>query len=308
MQFRVLPALTLVLGGVAQPVLAAPPSVVTDIPPVHALAAMVMGDLGSPALLLERGANAHHYQMRPADAQTLQEAGLVFWIGPDMTPWLERALQGIAPDTPAIALLAADGTVERHGAEEDEEGHDDDHDHDGHDHGDVDPHAWLDPANARTWLAVISGALSEADPENAETYAANAAAADQRIAALDAELAALLAPVADRPFVVAHDAYGYFADHYGLTVAGAVALGDDAAPDAQHLSELRDTIAQSGAVCIFPETGHDPKLITVLTEGTDLRVGAPLDPSGSSLDPGTGHYEALMRTLGENLHACLAQG
>ena len=53
----------------------------------------------------------------------------------------------------------------------------------------------LTPANAQAWLGLIAAELARLDPENAATYAANAAAAAQRIDALDAEVAALLAPV-----------------------------------------------------------------------------------------------------------------
>lgn len=302
MQSLTLPALVLALSSFALPAHAAPPAVVTDIPAVHSLVATVMDDIGTPALLLERGANAHSYQMRPADARALQAAQLVIWVGPTMTPWFSRALESVAPDAVSVALLSTDGTQLRHFNETEAT-----HDEADHDHGDIDPHAWLDPDNARLWLGTIAAALSEADPDNAARYAANAAAADQRIAALAADLAASLAPLADRPFLVAHDAYGYFTDHYGLTVAGAVALGDATSPDARHLSRLRETIVVSGAVCIFPEAQHDPKLITTLADGTDLRIGAPLDPSGTALEAGPALYETLMRNLAANLHDCLAQ-
>jgi len=68
-------------------------------------------------------------------------------------------------------------------------------DGDDHDHGSTDPHAWLDPDNARVWLGVIRDTLAKADPEHAEVYAANAAAADASIAATDAEIKAALAGV-----------------------------------------------------------------------------------------------------------------
>ena len=85
---RSLTALALVLA--AAPALAAPPKVMTDIPAVHALAAGVMGDLGTPGILLDQGADAHHFQLRPSQAKALSQADLLLWIGPRMTPWLER--------------------------------------------------------------------------------------------------------------------------------------------------------------------------------------------------------------------------
>jgi zinc transport system substrate-binding protein len=108
----------------------------------------------------------------------------------------------------------------------------------------VDPHAWLYPDNAKVWLSVIAADLSAADPANAATYAANAEAAALRIDAAVAEAAATLAPAHDKPIVVFHDAYGYFARAFDVEIAGSIALGDAAAPGAQRLRELQERIGR----------------------------------------------------------------
>ncbi len=289
------------------------PKVVTDIPATHSLTAQVMGDLGSPAILLEQGGNAHNYALKPSQAQALQEADLVIWVGPDMTPWLGRAIAGVTIGGKQVGLLAAEGTHRQaFGAQPDEAEHEaeagpDDHDHDapGHAHEGLDPHAWLTPENAEVWLGLIAAELAAADPENAATYSANATAAKARVQALDARLKASLAPVQGRPFVVFHDAYGYFVTHYGLRVAGSVALGDATAPGAGHLAELREKLAHEGVVCAFPEAAHDPKQIDTLLEGTAVKRGETLDPSGASLPYGPGLYEVLLENLANSLTACL---
>jgi zinc transport system substrate-binding protein len=112
--------------------------------------------------------------------------------------------------------------------------------------------------------------------------------------------------VQGKPFVVFHDAYGYFTSHYGLTQTGSIALGDAAAPGAGRLQELRAQMTGGNIVCAFPEAQHDPKLVQTLVEGTAVKVGPTLDPSGSSMDPGPGLYAALLGGLAENLRACLA--
>ena len=85
------------------------PKVVTDIPPVQALVAQVMGDLGSPVLLLEKGADEHDFQLRPSQMRAVADANLVVWIGPELTPWLDRAMA--ANSGTSLALLDAAGTV-----------------------------------------------------------------------------------------------------------------------------------------------------------------------------------------------------
>lgn len=191
----------------------------------------------------------------------------------------------------------------------DDHGHDDhahdDHGH-AHDHGDIDPHLWLDPANAQVMVVAIAEALTRLDPVNAGTYAANAEAAAQAIAALDAELAERLAPARGTGLVVFHDAYGYFGAHYGLSILGAIAEGDATDPGAQRLATIRANLDAAGAECLFPEIGHSDRYLTLVAEGTDLRIGAPLDPEGRGAQPGAALYGTLLRALAEAIADCAA--
>ncbi len=299
------------------------PRVVTDIPPVHALVAQVMGDLGQPELLLEKGASEHSFQLRPSQAAGLNDADLVVWIGPELTPWLERALEGVPLEVARLGLLDAPGTItqgygegahDAHGEAahaEGEAGHDDHAEeagHDDHAHEGVDPHAWLKPANAQVWLMVIAGELGRLDPDNAATYTANAMAAVEGIGSLDAQVTAILAPAADQPVIVFHEAFGYFAAQYDIHIAGAIAEGDAAAPGAARIAELREMVVAGGAVCVFPEVQHDPVMVEQMVEGTPARIGAPLDPVGSSLEPGPGLYAALMTGMAQGIADCVAGG
>lgn len=348
MRYIISPAVASLALGL--PALAEVPRVITDIHPVHALVAQVMGDLGSPDLLLDRGASAHDFQLRPSQAASLADADLVVWIGPELTPWLDRALDGLGEGSARLELLDTPGTLTRaysedgaHGAEgthdhaaheaeadhdhdhsghdhaAEDEGHDHDHaghDHDaeeaGHDHGHshdgTDPHAWLDPANAQVWLSAIAAELSRLDAENAATYAANADAAIARIAQLDKDIAAILAPAQGKPLVVYHDAYGYFAAHYGLSVFGSVALGDATSPGAARLADLRAGVEAQTRLCLFPEAQHDPALVLQLAEGTDATVGGALDPNGSLQDPGPDAFDGMMRSLATTIADCASGG
>jgi zinc transport system substrate-binding protein len=172
----------------------------------------------------------------------------------------------------------------------------------------MDPHAWLDPHNAEVWLAAIAETLATLDPGNAATYRANATAAQAMIETLEDEVSAILAPVGDAGLVVYHDAYGYFASHFGVNVLGSVALGDAAAPGAARLREIRATLDGAGAVCAFPEVNHADAFIALAAEGSALRIGAPLDPEGSALEPGAGLYPALLRGLAQSIADCVTAG
>ena len=176
----------------------------------------------------------------------------------------------------------------------------------GHSHEGVDPHAWLKPANAQVWLMLIAGELGRLDPDNAATYTANAMAAVDGVTTLDAEVKAILMPVAEQPVVVFHEAFGYYAAQYDIHIAGAIAEGDASAPGAARIAELRDMVAAGGAVCLFPEVQHDPVMVEQMVEGTPARIGAPLDPVGSSYDPGPGMYAALMTGMAQTIADCVS--
>lgn len=296
--------------------------VVTDIPVAHSLVSMVLGDHGTAELMLDRGANAHSYQLRPSQAQALSQADLVVWMGDGMTPWMGRAIDGLAAEAQAVALLEVEGALLRefgqakdapddHGQHhgDDDHGHDDtlDDDHADHAHSGLDPHAWLDTRNAAIWIDAITAELSEHMPDHAADFAANADAAKARITALTAELDSILAPALDMAFVTFHDAYGYFINQFDLMQAGAIALGDAASPGAQRLAALRAKMQADAAICIFPEAAHDPALVTTMIEGTGVRLGATLDPAGSLLDPGAELYPTLMRNMAQAIADC-AQG
>lgn len=295
------------LALTATPALAEVPRVVTDIPPVHALVAQVMGELGQPELLLAKGADEHDFQLKPSQAGAVADADLVVWIGPGLTPWLGRALESRPEGAAALGLLDAEGTLLRNYGDAGTAGSaaaatpvDQDHRGDaGHD-----PHVWLDPDNAVLWLGLIAAELGRLDPDNAAIYAENARVARDGIATLEAEVTAILAPVRDKPLVTFHDAFGYFSAHFGLTVIGSIALGDAASPGAARLAKLRATMQAGDVLCIFPEVQYDPVLVTRMAEGTGARIGGALDPVGSSLEPGPGAYAALLTGLARTMAEC----
>lgn len=326
-----LAATALVVSAI--PALAEVPRVVATIKPVHALVAGVMGDLGSPALTVEGGASPHAYSLKPSNAAALEAADLVFWTGHGMELFLEDSISTLAPNATLVELATAPGLTllpmreggafeaHDHGEEEhDDHGDDHDHAHDDHDHGhdheeadshdhdhahgEEDMHFFLDPRNAVLMVDAIEAALSEADPDNAATYAANADATRADLAVLESGLAAELAPVAARPFVVFHDAYQYFEARFGLTVAGSITVNAEITPGAARIAEIRARLAELGAACVFAEPQFDSRVVDVLVEGTGAGRGV-LDPEGADIEPGPGLYRTLLERMAQSLVSCL---
>ncbi|MDN5787073.1 zinc ABC transporter substrate-binding protein [Pseudorhodobacter sp.] len=294
---------SLCLGAFAHAGHAAPLQVVTDIAPVQSLVAMVMGDLGTPLVLLPGAGDPHDFQLRPSQARALAGADLVIWIGPELTPSLAHSMAALAAKAHSIALLDQPETQTLDFAPGEAEGDEGE----GHGHKGLNPHAWLAPENGRVWLGLIARELSSLDPENAERYAANAARAQAEITVAEAAIAAMLTPVQARGFAVYHDAYGYFANTFGLHVVGSLRQGDAATPGAAHLKALQAELRQTQAVCLFPEVNHDDAAMYRLAETTGLRLGTALDPVGTATTAGVGLYIAVLEGLAVSIADCLAQ-
>lgn len=293
------------------------PEVVVSIAPVHSLVTAVMAGIGEPTLLVKGAAAPHTASLRPSEAAALQRADVVFWIGEGLETFLSKPIAALPKRARVVTLAAAPGMTllpaRKGGVWEDHiHGQDDEHDHG---HGDdyragesnrepVDMHVWLDPENAKTMAAAAVVALAEADPARAGTYAANARALSQRLDGLDRELRDKLAPVADKPYVVFHDAYQYFEARYGLRPAGAITLSPERTPGARTLSEIRERIRTLGAVCVFKEPQFEPDLVKTVVAGSFARVGV-LDPIGAEIPPGADAYFALLTRLTSSLRDCL---
>ncbi|XWN34374.1 MAG: zinc ABC transporter substrate-binding protein [Devosia sp.] len=173
-----------------------------------------------------------------------------------------------------------------------------------HEHDGVDPHAWLDPMNAKIWVDAIAAALSQADPDNASTYFGNAAAAKDELDTLISEVTETVEPARGQNFVVFHDAYHYFEARFDVEATGAISLGDAGQPSAARISEIKETIGDTNAVCVFSEPQFEPRLVDTVIEGTNASKGV-LDPLGADIAPGPDMYPTLIKNLADNLVSCL---
>jgi zinc transport system substrate-binding protein len=330
-------AKTILVGAAMAALLLTPTALAADddlavtvtIRPVHALVERLMEGVGEPRLLVTGGASPHSYALKPSDARALAESDLVIRVSPALEVTLNAALANLPEnaktislhETPGLTLLPAreGGLWEAH----DHAGHGHDHDH-GHDHGhkhdhehdhahdrgadlaagDHDAHFWLDPHNAKAMARHIAESLAGLSPRNKAVFEANLEKLGADLDALDTELAAATKPVAERPYIVFHDAYQYFENRYGLKAAGSVTVSPDRQPSARRIRDLRARIGQAGAVCVFAEPQFEPRLIETIVEGSGAHTGI-LDPEGTGMPEGADGYFDLMRGLSKNLADCL---
>ncbi len=276
------------------------PKVVVTIKPIHSLVAGVMEGVARPGLLMTGGGSPHSYALRPSQARSLAEAALAVRVSEGLEVFLNRSIENLASgariltldETAGLTLFEARaGGLWKH------------HDN-AHEHAERDPHLWLDPENAIRLTARIAGTLADIFPEHATAFAANAHDLQRRLGALDLEISEAIGPIKGIPYIVFHDAYRYFEEHYGLLPAGAVSVTPDRPPGARRLVDMREHIRREQAVCVFSEPQFQPRMVSTLIEGTRARRGT-LDPLGAELAPGADLYFTLMRNLARNLKECL---
>ena len=309
-----------------------PPKVAVDIAPVHSLVARVMDGVGTPDLIIQPGVSPHSNTLKPSAAEALSLADVVFWIGEGLTPWLESPLTVLASSADKVELLEVPGTTihdYREGAtfesheHHDDEHHDDEGEHkqqhaeeehhaenreehhdDEHEHGEHDPHAWLDPENAKTWLQVISAELSRLDAANASIYQRNAETAITELDTLITSIREQANSLNDIKFIVFHDAYQYFEQRFGLIASGAISMGDASDPSPARVKKIQDTVSELGISCVFTEPQYNPEMVQAVFENTQVTTIGVMDPLGADIDTGKAHYPMLLEALIASLSQC----
>ena len=303
--------------------------VVASIKPVHSLVAAVMQGVDTPYLLVDGAGSPHTYALKPSQARQLQDADLGFWMSHDLEAFLEKPIESIATNATSVQLMESHGLTKlnfREGGafashdhddhddkdhdDHDDHGHDDhghdDKDHDDKDHDGVDPHVWLDPANAKAMIHEIEEALVAADPAHAAAYEANTEALMLKIDSLVAEVDADLEPVKGRGYVVFHDAYQYFEARFGVSAIGSITVSPEVLPGAERVSELQEKVRDLDAACVFSEPQFKPKLVATVTENTNAGTGV-LDPLGATIENGPELYFTLIRNMANSLKECLVK-
>ncbi|GGZ01349.1 anchored repeat ABC transporter, substrate-binding protein [Streptomyces poonensis] len=177
-----------------------------------------------------------------------------------------------------------------------------------HVHGDMDPHAWEDVANAQAYVRRVEAELVKADPDGKATYEKNAAAYLKTLDALDQEVARELAavPEENRELITTHDAFGYLAEAYGMEVAGFVVPVPNREPSAAEVEELGTTIREKQVPSVFLEPNLAARADVLKRVAQDQGVGV-CTIYGDSFDGRIHDYVSMMRHNATELATCLGK-
>jgi manganese/iron transport system substrate-binding protein len=268
--------------------------VVTTFTVIADMARNVAGDAAVVESITRPGAEIHNYQPTPRDILKAQDAQLILWNGLNLELWFERFFQNLS-DVPSIVV--SDGVVPMGIAA-------------GPYEGKPNPHAWMSGEAANIYIDNIAEAFGAADPDNADTYTANAEAYKAEIASalepIRVELAAI--PEEKRWLVTSEGAFSYLARDFGLKELFLWPINADAQGTPQQVRQVIDTMRANDIGCIFSESTISPDPAEQVARETGATYGGVLYvDSLSEADGPVPTYLDLLRVTAETIAACLSR-
>ncbi|HEX5351305.1 MAG TPA: zinc ABC transporter substrate-binding protein, partial [Trichococcus sp.] len=247
--------------------------VVTTFYPMYDFTKNVVGDNGDVSVLLDAGQESHGYEPTPQDIAAIADADVFVYNSDEMETWVPSVLESIE-SSDVIVVEAAEDIALFELEEAAEEEHSDEEGEDAHN---VDPHVWLDPVYAQEEVAAILAGVLEADEANKESYEANAAAFNEKLAELDAAYQTAFETAENRTFVVQHAAFGYIARRYELTEVAVSDVSSDAEPNPAKLAELQQFMLDNQITTVYYSDSASSKTAETLAEeaGATLEVLSP---------------------------------
>jgi len=250
--------------------------VVTTLFPLYDFARTIGGDKAQVTMLLPPGVEPHTFEPRPEDMIRINRAGLFIYTSKYMEPWAEKVVSGI--DSRSLLIVNAGERVHyvpgvnhnhEHGYEQGisaASGHK-------RDQKGMDPHIWLDFANAAIMVDTILDGFIAADPGNSAFYRHNAEALKKRLATLDLRYRKVLSSCSTRKILHGgHYTFGYLANRYGLEYHALSGISSDSEPSAERMAALVRQIRSSGAQYLFAEELLSPRLTETLAQEAGVGV------------------------------------
>jgi manganese/zinc/iron transport system substrate-binding protein len=274
-----LTALALVFVWPVAAIAQAPLKVVATTGMIADAARQVGGEQVDVKGLMGPGVDPHAYRQTRTDIVAMTRADLVLWHGLYLEAQMEGFFDDLGRKRTVVAVADGIDTSKLRA-------HDDYADK-------FDPHVWMSPVLWRDVVIEVQEALTEARPEAADEFAANAQVFLAEIDLLAAYGKQVLAAVPEnnRVLVTAHDAFGYFGDEYGYEVLGIQGISTQSEAGLNRIGELVETLVERQLNAVFVESSVSDRSMRALIEGASAEghkvgVGGELY-SDAMGEPGT---------------------
>ncbi len=272
------------------------PQVVATTNVLCDLTKQVAGDTINLTCLISPGADPHLYQPKSEDRKAIEQASLILYNGYNFEPGLIKIIKASKNPAPKIAV----GQVAVPKPQRLQKGS----------KKVIDPHLWHNTKNAIRMVEVINRNLGKLEPNEAENYTSNARKITNEITQMDSWIKSTIAsiPPKQRKLVTNHDAMGYYAKGYGLSLAGALeGISTAEKPTDARVKNLVTGIKRAKIPTIFAETTINPKLIESVAREAKVKVSSRKLYADGLGEPGSDGetYQKMMvantRTIVEGL-------
>lgn len=272
--------------------------IVASIKPVELIVRAVATDDMQSTTLVPPGSSPHTYSMKPSERRALEEAEVIFWVGPEMETFLSRLVSGQEFRPRTVALMARDRAItEDHG-----HGHDD-----GHNHGDgEDPHIWLDPELAIEMAQTIHQTLSALEGVDTRALESNLARFTDSVREMDETIRRQLAPAHDISLFAYHNAFTRFAGHYDLQLDGVLTLNPELSPGARHIAGVQDKLRKANHPCLLTEPQFNRQWWRSITQGLNVTFST-WDPLATDVAVSSDGYNQFQQSIVDAVLKCLPE-
>lgn len=254
--------------------------VVTTILPVTSVAQNLLRDVASVSSVVSVNADPHDISLSTRELQQISNAKIIVTWGKGLDDWATSAISAAGGETSVIeaSSFITDPLSD-------------------------DPHAWLSPRKMMQVTEGLSRVFIEQFPNNEEQIRENTKEYLQELAALDTSFKAL-ATMPNRDIVTLHDAFGYMAEDYGLTILGTVKDLPEDAPSPQDVAAIISALQQYPRAALFAESEISPNIIDVIARdtGRTVHILDPIEVTDAASSEISGVYVSVMQ---ENLRRLL---
>ncbi len=216
--------------------------VVTTVAPITSIVANVAGDAAEITGLVPEGTNSHTFEPPPSAARALSRADVVFLNGLQLEePTKDLARRRLSGGAEIVELgnrtIRPEEYIYDFSFPKQE--------------GKPNPHLWTNPPMAKQYARTVADTLKRRDPARGDTYEANWARFSAKVDELDRAMVVASNTVPQRKLLTYHDAYAYFARHYGWKVIGAIQVSDFDDPTPKEVADLIAQVKAEGVPAIF---------------------------------------------------------
>ncbi|HEY9136511.1 MAG TPA: zinc ABC transporter substrate-binding protein [Pseudomonadales bacterium] len=288
-------------------------TIIYSIHPLTLIGREVIAAKAKHITLLPPGATPHDYALKISDIKKLKQADIIVWMGPEIEPYLAKAISKIAAEEKAISIdvsnaaklpgiklraaIAMTPTLDEH--------HHDDAHHNEKTQQKYDPHLWLSPVNANIIAETLAKAFTGLKLEHEAYVSEKLQSFSKKIQAMKNQAGhESRQKIYYEPYVVYHDAFSYLENYLGIQNSGAITDHLHNKPGMRHAVDMIETIKITNTACLITPLNYDKKLTEKIVGSSKLNV-ITLDILAEQVAEG-GFYTDYLDSLMRNMKACIS--